>query len=82
MLVTSDPSQSVWLEAAHADFDTCLDLYDVPSGWRAAAQAQAEFITAEDAPTGRAESLIAIHGFARQNALPHGIYFFSFAYGV
>jgi hypothetical protein len=75
VLVTSSPEQYVWLEAAHADFDTCLDLYDAAAGWRSAAQAQADFLMAEDAPTGRAESLIPFHGFAERLTLPRGTSF-------
>jgi hypothetical protein len=72
LLLASRPSQSVWLEAAQINWDVSLDLYDAPSGWREAARSQAEFIAAQDAPTGRAKALIAVHGLSKRSTVYHG----------
>jgi hypothetical protein len=72
LLVSSRSSQPVWTEAAYAGFSACLDIYESPAGRWTAAKDQADFLAAEDAPTGRARSLIALHGFTDKRAIPIG----------
>lgn len=75
LLVASRPSHPAWLEAAQAEISVCLDLYDAPAGWRVDAKTQADFIAREDAPTGRARSLTAMHGLTEKFEMPPGNYF-------
>lgn len=66
LLLASGPNQSSWLEAAHTEVDCCVDLYSAPKGWEEAAQIQAKFVVEQDIPTGRAEQLIMLHGWAER----------------
>ena len=66
LLLASGPNQPSWLEAAHVEFDCCVDLYRAPKGWKEAAQNQAQFVVEQDAPTGRAEQLIMLHGWTEK----------------
>jgi hypothetical protein len=54
VLVTGGTERNTWLEAAELVADAHLDIYLSPLGWRDSAQAQADFIQAQDELTGRA----------------------------
>lgn len=66
LLLASGQNQSSWLEAAHVEFDCCIDLYRAPKGWQEGAQNQAKFFVEQDAPTGRAKQLIMLHGWTEK----------------
>ena len=57
LLLSSKQDQSKWIEAADAQLDVDLDIYSTPCGWRESARKQTEFISEQDAPTGRAKIL-------------------------
>ncbi|KAI0663325.1 hypothetical protein C8Q70DRAFT_1102776 [Cubamyces menziesii] len=57
LLLSSKQDRSRWIEAADARLDVDLDIYSTPSGWRESARRQTEFISEQDAPTGRAKIL-------------------------
>ncbi|EPQ57267.1 hypothetical protein GLOTRDRAFT_137631 [Gloeophyllum trabeum ATCC 11539] len=48
-----------WLAATTLTFDINMDMYSRPDGWRESARAQAEFVSKQDALTGRAKVLYA-----------------------
>ncbi|PCH43678.1 hypothetical protein WOLCODRAFT_122406 [Wolfiporia cocos MD-104 SS10] len=50
-------SHTRWYEASKVTFDVNLDIYSAPDNWQESAQAQANFISAQDALTGRARVL-------------------------
>lgn len=62
LLLASGPNQSSWLEAARVEVDCCIDVYRALKGWQEAARKQAKFLVEQDAPTGRAQQLIMLHG--------------------
>lgn len=64
LLLASGPKS--WLEAAYTEVDCCLDSYSTPKGWEGAAETQAKFVIEQDAPTGRAKQLIALHGWTER----------------
>lgn len=54
-LLLSKPASSYdWYETAEVMFDVNLDIYSAPPNWRQKAQAQAEFLAAQDSHTCRA----------------------------
>ena len=57
LLLSSKQDRSRWIEAADARLDVDLDIYSTPTGWRESARRQTEFISEQDAPTGRAKIL-------------------------
>lgn len=66
LLLASGSNHPSWLEAAHAEVDCCVDIYNAPKGWQEAAQSQAKFVVEQDAPTGRAKQLIMLHGWTEE----------------
>lgn len=66
LLLASGPNQASWLEAARTEVDCCVDFYNTPIGWQEAAKRQARFFAEQDAPTGRAKQLIALHGWTEE----------------
>lgn len=53
-LLAKSPSSVEWHEAANLSCDAHIDIYTAPIGWREKAQAQAEFLAAQDGHTCRA----------------------------
>lgn len=53
-LLSKAVGSSDWHEAADIAFDANIDIYSAPQGWRKRAQAQAEFLAAQDGHTCRA----------------------------
>lgn len=54
VLLTGGIERSTWLETAELMADAYLDVYLSPVGWKESAQAQADFVRAQDELTGRA----------------------------
>lgn len=54
VLLSKGSGSSDWHEAASAELDANIDIYSAPLGWRDRAQAQAEFLAAQDGHTCRA----------------------------
>ena len=59
LLLGSKRNPTRWIEAASARFDANIDIYSTPPGWQESAQRQREFISTQDAVTGRAKILYA-----------------------
>jgi hypothetical protein len=64
-------NRQTWLEAAEFVTDAFLDVYSSPPGWVDKSRAQAEFIHAQSAPTGRAEHMFKAF---RADYIPFGNY--------
>ena len=54
LLLSKAVASSDWQEAADITFDANIDIYSAPRDWRKKAQAQAEFLAAQDGLTYRA----------------------------
>ncbi|GJE95456.1 hypothetical protein PsYK624_116400 [Phanerochaete sordida] len=54
LLLANDAVSNGWHEAGSAELDADIDIYSAPLGWRERAQAQAEFLAAQDGHTCRA----------------------------
>ncbi|KAI0743929.1 hypothetical protein C8Q80DRAFT_1355680 [Daedaleopsis nitida] len=57
LLLASKQDRGRWIEAADARLDVDIDIYSSPPGWQESAQLQTEFITEQDATTGRVKIL-------------------------